>query len=52
MNLLIYELYPRKPVYWIDAPPPEKDLEMGIGREVAWHTPMHREAVRRALEGR
>jgi Archaeal ATPase. len=34
---------------WADQPPPERDLELGIGRRVAWHTPLHREAVRRAL---
>jgi len=35
---------------WIDQPP-EKDLELGIGEKAAWHTPLHREAVRRALGG-
>jgi len=34
---------------WADQPPPERDLELGIGRRVAWHTPLHREAVRLAL---
>ena len=34
---------------WLDAPPPERDLELGVGRHVAWQTPLHREAVRRAL---
>lgn len=40
----------RDPRYWIDQPPPEKDPELGIGRYVAWQTPLHREAVKRALE--
>ncbi|GAB6944937.1 hypothetical protein JCM14467A_17190 [Vulcanisaeta sp. JCM 14467] len=35
---------------WIDEPPPERDPELGIGRYVAWQTPLHREAVRKALE--
>jgi len=35
---------------WIDVPPPERDPELGIGRYVAWRTPLHREAVRRAIE--
>jgi len=35
--------------FWIDVPPPEKDLELGIGEYYAWQTPLHREAVRRAL---
>ncbi len=34
---------------WIDQPPPERDPELGIGKNVAWQTPIHREAVRRAL---
>jgi len=52
LNLLIYELYPRRPDYWIDTPPPEKDPELGIGRDAAWHTPIHREAVKTALKAR
>ncbi|MCE4599014.1 MAG: ATP-binding protein [Desulfurococcales archaeon] len=35
---------------WIDTPPPEKDLELGIGRHYAWQTPLHREAVKRAID--
>jgi len=46
---LIAEVWERKPHLWFDAPPPERDLELGIGREYAWQTPLHREAVRRAL---
>jgi hypothetical protein len=49
-NLIVYNMYERKQVFWIDTPPPEKDPELGIGRNVAWQTPLHREAVRRALE--
>jgi len=49
-NLIIYDLYPRDPVFWIDEPPPEKDPELGIGKHVAWQTPLHREAVKKALE--
>jgi len=47
---LIVEVWERKPHLWIDQPPPEKDPELGIGRYYAWQTPLHREAVRRALE--
>jgi len=50
MNLLVDEMYPRGRSHWIDEPPPEKDLELGIGEKAAWHTPIHREAVKRALE--
>jgi len=49
-NLVIDNLYEREPRFWIDQPPPRKDLEIGVGEEVAWQTPLHREAVRRALE--
>jgi energy-coupling factor transporter ATP-binding protein EcfA2 len=49
-NLIVFNLYERYPDDWIDIPPPEKDPELGIGRYVAWQTPLHREAVKRALE--
>jgi hypothetical protein len=48
-NLIVYNIYDRDPWFWIDEPPPEKDLELGIGKDVAWQTPLHREAVRRAV---
>ncbi|MEM3326603.1 MAG: ATP-binding protein, partial [Thermoproteus sp.] len=46
---LIVEIYHREPYLWVDQPPPERDLELGIGKYYAWQTPLHREAVRRAL---
>jgi len=46
---LIAEVWNRDPRLWIDVPPPEKDPELGVGRYFAWQTPLHREAVRRAL---
>jgi KaiC/GvpD/RAD55 family RecA-like ATPase len=49
-NLIVYNIYDRDLRFWIDEPPPERDLELGIGRDVAWQTPLHREAVRKALE--
>jgi hypothetical protein len=48
-NMIVYPLPERTPQAWIDQPPPERDPELGIGRHVAWQTPLHREAVRRAL---
>ena len=48
-NLIVYNMYDRDQAFWVDAPPPERDLELGIGRNVAWQTPLHREAVRLAL---
>ena len=49
-NLIVYNMYDRDPYFWIDQPPPERDPDLGIGKNVAWQTPIHREAVRRALE--
>ena len=49
LNLLLDEIHLREPKFWIDQPPHEKDLEPDIGRRAAWHTPIHREAVKRAL---
>ena len=48
-NLIVYNIYDRDTRFWIDEPPPEKDLELGIGKDVAWQTPLHREAVKRAM---
>jgi hypothetical protein len=52
LNLIVDAITYRDPPLWIDQPPPERDLELGIGKRVAWQTPLHREAVRRALENR
>jgi len=49
-NLIVHNMYDRDPYFWIDQPPPERDPELGIGKNVAWQTPIHREAVKRALE--
>jgi hypothetical protein len=49
-GLIVYFLRERDPDLWIDEPPPEKDPEISIGRYVAWQTPLHREAVKKALE--
>jgi len=48
-NLVVYNMYDRRPSFWVDQPPPEKDPELGISKNAAWQTPMHREAVKRAL---
>ncbi len=49
-NLIVYNIYDRDPWLWIDEPPPEEDPELGIGKDVAWQTPLHREAVKKAME--
>jgi hypothetical protein len=48
-NLVVYFLRERSPELWIDQPPLDKDPELGVGRHVAWQTPLRREAVRKAL---
>ena len=48
-NLIVYNMYDRDPWFWIDQPPPERDMELGIGENAAWQTPLHREAVKRAM---
>jgi len=49
LNLII-EVWDRNEWSWIDTPPPEKDLEFGIGKYYAWQTPIHKEAVKRTLD--
>jgi len=51
LNLVI-DIWERDELGWIDVPPPEKDLELGIGRYYAWQTPLHREAVKRVFGNR
>jgi hypothetical protein len=48
LNLVVDDLPARESFLWIDTPP-EADLEIGVGKYVAWQTPVHREAVRRTL---
>jgi len=47
---LIAEIWDRDPQVWIDTPPPEKDPNLGIGKYIAWQTPLHKKAVEKALE--
>ena len=49
LNMIVDSIEGRESWYWIDEPPPEKDLELGIGRYVAWQTPIHKEAVKKVL---
>jgi hypothetical protein len=50
LNLVVDDVPSRDPDLWVDEPPLEKDPELGIGRHVAWQTPLHREAVKKALQ--
>ena len=49
LNMIVDSIEGREGWYWIDEPPPEKDLELGIGRYVAWQTPIHKEAIKKVL---
>jgi hypothetical protein len=49
-NLVVDDIPPRSADLWVDTPPPEKDADLGIGKHVAWQTPIHREAVKMVLE--
>ena len=51
LNLILDYLPERDETQWFDSPPPSKDLGIGIGETHAWQTPLHREAVKRVLEG-
>jgi hypothetical protein len=31
-NLIMYNIYDRRPSFWIDQPPPERNTELGMGR--------------------
>jgi GTPase SAR1 family protein len=48
-NLIVHHLRVRDPELWIDEPPPERDPEIGVGKENAWQIPLYREAVKRVL---
>jgi hypothetical protein len=50
LNLVVDDVPSRDPDLWVDEPPPEKDPELGIGKYVAWQTPLHREAIKKALQ--
>jgi energy-coupling factor transporter ATP-binding protein EcfA2 len=52
LNLIVESIEGRESWYWIDQPPAERNLEIGIGWHAAWQSPLHREAVKRALEKR
>ena len=38
LNLLVDAIAYRDPSLWVDESPPERDLELGVGKHVAWQT--------------
>jgi len=49
LNLIADDVGYRSEHLWIDAPP-AVDKSIGVGEVYAWQSPLHREAVKRALE--
>jgi hypothetical protein len=49
LNLVIDAVPERDSRIWIDVPPLERDLELGIGKYVAWQIPLYRESVKKVL---
>jgi dephospho-CoA kinase len=49
LNMIVNGITYRDPELWIDEPPPEKNLELGIGKYIAWQTPLHKEAIKKVL---
>ncbi len=50
LNLIIDDIPERHEYLWIDEPPPGKDPKLGIGKYIAWQSPLHKEAMRRTLK--
>ena len=49
LNLIAEDISIRSEHTWIDEPP-TTDRSIGVGNEVAWQTPLHREAVKTTLK--
>jgi len=51
LNLIIDIPQWRNEYLRVNTPPPKRNEELGIGRYIAWQTPIRRETVRRVQEG-
>ncbi|MDT7886272.1 MAG: ATP-binding protein [Thermoproteota archaeon] len=49
LNLIIDAVPERDQRIWIDVPPLERDLELGIGKHVAWQIPLYKESIKKVL---
>jgi hypothetical protein len=49
LNLIIDAVPERDQRIWIDVPPLEKDLELGIGKHIAWQIPLYKESIKKVL---
>ena len=49
LNLIIDAVPERDQRIWIDVPPLERDLELGIGKHIAWQIPLYKESIKKVL---
>ena len=49
LNLVIDAVPERDQRIWIDAPPLERDLELGIGKHVAWQISLYKDSIKKFL---
>jgi hypothetical protein len=49
LNLVIDAVPERDQRIWIDVPPVERDLELGIGKHVAWQIPLYKDSIKKVL---
>jgi len=49
LNLVIDAVPERDQRIWIDVPPLERDLELGIGKHISWQIPIYKESVKKVL---
>jgi hypothetical protein len=49
LNLIIDAIPERDQRIWIDEPPLERDLELGIGKHVTWQIPLYKESIKKVL---
>jgi AAA+ ATPase superfamily predicted ATPase len=49
LNLIIDAVPERDQRIWIDVPLLERDLELGIGKHIAWQIPLYKESIKKVL---
>ena len=49
LNLVIDAVPERDQRIWIDVPPPERDLKLGIGKHISWQIPIYKESIKKVL---
>jgi AAA+ ATPase superfamily predicted ATPase len=49
LNLVVDAIPERDQRIWIDVPLLERDLELGIGKHIAWQIPLYKESIKKVL---